>query len=310
MNVEELREQLEQLAGSESRATVQAREAVRRRVRRSRRRVSAGSAIAVALIVAIVAAGVRSANKPSIGVRTISTTTSSTATAAPAAAPQCRAGVRTVPAKDVPRDVRKWSGGRAVIGGGELWTARSAVTVVSNRQPDGSWLLKFPWFTRPFGLPRLDGRRLDGQGAFRGDANEAIDQRGKWVVSSLEFSTAGCWEVTARFDRATIRFRLLVGNPPRPLNIGTISGSLREVGGPAPGLNRTIGGVIRVSRSSIVWEDSTTGAGTFSVDLPVGTYTVTGTSPVILDGGVCSARGPVVVARGRTTRVDVICSIK
>jgi hypothetical protein len=309
MNVEELREQLELLAGSEPHATAKARDAVRRRVRRSRRRVSAVSAISGALAIAVVAAGVRSANKQSIGVRTISTTTTSTISA-PAGVSECRSDVRTVAAANVPSDVRAWSGGRAVIGGGELWTARSAVIAVRNRQPDGSWLLKFPWFTRPFGLPRLEGRRLDGQGTFRGDANEAIDQRGKWVVSSLEFSTAGCWEVTARYDRAKITFRVLVGNPPRPLNIGTITGSLREVGGPAPGLDRAIGGVIRVTRSSNVWEGSTTGAGAFSVDLPVGTYTVTGTSPVILDGGVCSAGRPVVVARGRTTTVDVICSIK
>jgi hypothetical protein len=252
---------------------------------------------------------VRTADNPSVGVRTLSTSSSTTARA-PAADRQCNAGVRTVPAADVPTDVRQWAGGRPVIGGGELWTVRSAIMAVRDRQVDGVWRLKFPWLTRPFGLPRIDGRRLDGHGTFRADANEAIDQRGKWVVSSLEFLTPGCWEVTARFDRAAITFRLLVGNPPRPLDIGTIAATLREIGGPSPGLDRGVRGTIRVKGVDGTWVRATDAGGRISIDVPAATYTVTGASPQYLDGGYDCGSDPITAVRGRTTNVVVVCPIR
>ena len=126
------------------------------------------------------------------------------------------------------------------------------------------------------------------------------------------FSAAGCWEVTARFDAATISFRVLVGNPRLPLAIGTIVGTLSEVGGPAPGLARTLAGVVRVKGAPQTgWEGQTTPAGAFSVDVPVGTYRITGSSPTYLVGltGACGG-GTVVVTRGHTTHVDVICPVR
>jgi hypothetical protein len=307
MNVEELREQLEQLAGPLRRATPEAREGVRRRVRRSRRRMSVGTAAAsvlvAVLVVAIVGAGLRDSKNPTLGLRTVPSTNP------PAGTPDCRPGVRTVPENDVPRDVAAWAHGAPVVGGGELWTLRSAIAVAAIHE-NGAWRLKFPWFARPFGLPLINGRRLDGPGSFRPEVNRAVDGSGTWVASGLVFSAPGCWEVTARFDHATLSFRILVGNPPRPLAIGTITGTLREVGGPAPGLDRSIGGSIRITGSSANWEGTTTGSGGFSVDLPVGRYSVTGGSSFINDGrSQCFAAGPVVVARGRTTTADVICSI-
>ncbi len=68
-----------------------------------------------------------------------------------------------------------------------------------------------PWFTRPFGIPLITARRLDGVGAFHATANEAIDQNGRWVASNLIFSTKGCWEVTGRFHGSTLRFDVRVG---------------------------------------------------------------------------------------------------
>jgi hypothetical protein len=304
MNVEELREQLDQAAGPEQRVTPEAREGVRRRVRRSRRRMGAVSATAAVLVAVLIGAGVRAARNPMVEVRTVP------ATVAPAPPSDCRPGIGTVPKNEVPLPVFGWAQGAPVVGGGELWTIRSAIAVPAIHE-QGTWLLKFPWFTRPFGLPQINGRRLDGPGTFRSDAGRADDQTGTWVASSLEFSVPGCWEVTARFDNAKLSFRILVGNPPRPLAIGTIAGTLREVGGPAPGLARAIAGFLRVFNATGGWDGPTDGSGNFRVDLPVGTYTVTGTSPVFGAGQYpCTAGGPVVVARGRTTTVEVICSIK
>ena len=107
------------------------------------------------------------------------------------------------------RDVARWAHGAAVVGHGALWTIRSAIDVSASRQPKG-WFLKFPWYARPFGLPNITGRRLDGAGTFHASVDRADDARGAWVVSSLEFSHRGCWEVTSRYRKATIRFHLNV----------------------------------------------------------------------------------------------------
>lgn len=295
MNIEELREQLDLLAGPAS-VTPDAREGVRHRVRRTRRRASATSAMAAVLVVAVVAVGVRDARRSPIDVKTVASST-----AAPAAS--CRPGVGTVPAKDVPRDVAKWADGAPVVGHGALWTIRSAMAAAPTWY-NGTWLLKFPWFTRPFGLPRINGHRIDGPGSFRFDAGSATDQGGTWVVSSLEFSALGCWEVTASYRNVGIVFRILVRD------IGTIAGTLREVGGPSPGLDRAIAGTVTITGRSGFSVRAPTNRNGFSVDLPVGTYTVTGTSLSINDGHTsCSAGGPVAVARGLTT-VAVICPIK
>jgi len=111
----------------------------------------------------------------------------------------------------VPRDVAAWAQGRAVVGQGSLWTTRAAVGVPP--RPDGTgWLLKFPWLTRPNGLPRIDGRRLNGPGVFHYDVNRAYDARGAFNTSTLRFSSAGCWQVTGRYGSSTVRFQLRVGN--------------------------------------------------------------------------------------------------
>jgi hypothetical protein len=81
-------------------------------------------------------------------------------------------------------------------------------------QPRG-WVIKMPWFTRPFGIPVISARRLDGVATFEAEANEAISASGRWVASGLIFSTAGCWEVTARLRGSMVRFEIRVGTPNR-----------------------------------------------------------------------------------------------
>jgi hypothetical protein len=306
MNIEELRAQLEQLAGPEPSPTAGAREAVHRRARRQRLRMGAMTATATVLVVAIVVAGVHAAQESPVSVRTLTSTTAS----APAGL-ECTVIPPTVPAAEVPSDVSKWADDKPVIGERELWTIRSAPAVRANRQPDGSWLLKFPWFTRPFGIPTFAGGRLDGPGTFHGNGDQAIDQSGVWVASSLEFSAAGCWEVTARYQTAAITFRILVGEPPKPSGqsaTGTISGTLRDVGGTVPTASQAVAGTIHVDGLSESWSGTTASDGSFATQVPAGTYTVTGVQG---NGGgmTCSAGGPVVVNPGKTTKADVVCAL-
>jgi hypothetical protein len=142
--------------------------------------------------------------------------TSSTVTTTPAGArvTVCATPVVAVAAAKVPHDVETWSGGAPAVGSGALWTIRSAFGTRGAVYPGHGWLVKFPWFTRPFGLPRIDGKRIDGAGTFRAGVDRAVDESGTFVTSSLVFSTPGCWEITSRFDDSVVRFRLEVGPAP------------------------------------------------------------------------------------------------
>jgi hypothetical protein len=131
--------------------------------------------------------------------------------AAVSAASPCATRVDAVAAAKVPHEVEAWALGVPVVGRGALWTIRSAFGVPGTAYHQHEWLVKFPWFTRPFGLPRIDARRIDGPGTFRATVDRAVDQTGTWVTSSLVFSTAGCWEVTSRFDDSVLQFRIKVG---------------------------------------------------------------------------------------------------
>jgi hypothetical protein len=148
----------------------------------------------------------KAASKP----RLSSTTPTSVGTIVGASPKPCSTTIRTVPTARVPQDVRAWAHGQAVVGDGALWTIRRAFDVAGTPYQHG-WLMKIPWFTRPFGLPRIDARRIDGPGTLRSSVNPATDEAGTFVTSSLMFSTAGCWEVTSRFDGSVLRFRLQVG---------------------------------------------------------------------------------------------------
>ena len=119
----------------------------------------------------------------------------------------CTRTMTAVPSDRVPRDVAR---GQPVVGSGALWTIASALRLHGDHQLRG-WVIKMPWFTRPFGIPLVTARRLDGFGTFHATADEAIDQNGTWVASTLVFSTAGCWEVTSRFHASTLRFEMRIG---------------------------------------------------------------------------------------------------
>ena len=97
-----------------------------------------------------------------------------------------------------------------MAGGGALWTLRSAFDFPADVR-DGTWSMKIPWFTKPFGLPTITARRLDGVGTFRSEPNAAFDASGKWVSGGLQFSAPGCWEITSRYRESSLRVRLRIG---------------------------------------------------------------------------------------------------
>ncbi len=136
------------------------------------------------------------------------TSTSTTPTSRAAGARPCASAIPAVAPDRVPRDLA--SGDQRVVGSGALWTIEGALHLHGNHQLRG-WVIKMPWFTRPFGIPLITARRIDGVGTFRATADEAMDQNGKWVASNLIFSTAGCWAVTARFRASTLRFDARIG---------------------------------------------------------------------------------------------------
>lgn len=101
---------------------------------------------------------------------------------------------------------------------------------------------------------------------------------------------------------------------------GTVTGTLRLVGGPPPGVDRTTTGEVYAFDSAGLTgqpqvKASTASDGSFRLSLPVGTYYLAATSP---DFSVdpapaappCRGDKAAVVSRGGTSRVDVVCQLK
>ncbi len=92
-----------------------------------------------------------------------------------------------------------------------------------------------------------------------------------------------------------------------------MTGHLVRVGGPygagSPPLNGT---VIFTSSSGMVTKVHASASGGFHSDVPVGTYTLTGTSPDLNNGKLICYSNPasVVVKSATLTTRDVFCSIE
>jgi len=87
---------------------------------------------------------------------------------------------------------------------------------------------------------------------------------------------------------------------------GTLAGTLRAVGGPAPGIDRAISGPITiVDPHGRRWRVRASARHGFAVKLPTGSYQVTGGG---VNGSIeCYGPSRVLVARDQTTRVPVVC---
>ena len=119
---------------------------------------------------------------------------------------------------------------------------------------------------------------------------------------------------TMRFGVAALVLpaALLVGCSASTPATGTISGHLRQVGGIPPGDDRPVPGTVTITGGAVSKELAVGNDGSYTVDVPPGTYTVVGHSPTSLSGnkqGDCAASGPAVVTSGMSTTADVICSI-
>jgi hypothetical protein len=92
---------------------------------------------------------------------------------------------------------------------------------------------------------------------------------------------------------------------------GTVTGHLVMAGGPAPGVTVRVPGTITASSASRTRQASAAQDGSFTLVLPAGSYTLTGTSPQYNDGhGRCVATAPVDVREGAVTRADVTCVMR
>jgi hypothetical protein len=104
-----------------------------------------------------------------------------------------------------------WAAGSPVVGIGSIWTVASDLDQRAVKLPDGTYSAKVPWYLLPPGrTPVITGHRLDGQGVFRADANVAYEGSKVFATSSLDFSALGCWQVTGRYNRSVLTFRIQV----------------------------------------------------------------------------------------------------
>jgi hypothetical protein len=107
-------------------------------------------------------------------------------------------------------------------------------------------------------------------------------------------------------------FRRSVRSSSVPEAATTVVGTIRAVGGRPPGLNREIAGTVTAtSVSGTRWIATTTATRQFALELPAGTYRFTGTTALVNSGqSECFAPAAVVVVGGKTTQVEVVCSIR
>ncbi len=94
---------------------------------------------------------------------------------------------------------------------------------------------------------------------------------------------------------------------PFPAGSGNLAGRLQAIGGPSPGLRRPLNGSVYIT--GVVTRTIPVGAdGRFAVDLPPGSYTVRGRSPLYDSGSAdCTAQPPIIVRLRAVTTIDVAC---
>jgi hypothetical protein len=93
---------------------------------------------------------------------------------------------------------------------------------------------------------------------------------------------------------------------------GQVRGTLRVIGGPAPGVNAAIAGTVTATANDgRTWHQQVTAKQPFAFSLPPGSYSLTGASPAINDGKQICGRGgsPITVQAGGTTKTNVVCDI-
>jgi hypothetical protein len=89
-----------------------------------------------------------------------------------------------------------------------------------------------------------------------------------------------------------------------------IHGTLRMVGGPPPGLNRAVAGTVTITSSTGSHCNlPVVAGGSFEATLPVGSYRVTGHSPLFGGGKYECSGGAVRVTSAGESAVAVVCPV-
>lgn len=170
-----------------------------------------------------------------------------------------------------------------------LWTSRDGEHWSSDTRDAGT----FEQFAEPIGVGvSNDGFAIFGYGNVTG---------GRVAAKPLSQDPLG---------QDTVLW--LGSNTPSNAPVGIIEGTMREVGGPPPGIDKRLPGSLTASRTDgKPVTAAVDGAGRFSLSLAPGKYHVVGHSPQYGDGTYdCEAGGPVTVTAHTVTHIELVCSIR
>lgn len=122
--------------------------------------------------------------------------------------------------------------------------------------------------------------------------------RGRLVVITLSLLIVGGLSVLLTFRASTPHYH------------PSVEGQLLISGGPAPGKSRPSEGEVSArNESGQSYAVSVPATGKFTLHLPAGTYSLTGSSPQFGNGQYkCLAQQKVTVSKGKSTHEDVICA--
>jgi hypothetical protein len=103
-----------------------------------------------------------------------------------------------------------------------------------------------------------------------------------------------------------------------PLKTGTVIGTFRLVGGPAPGESIPARGTVIFApvtkgQNATVTGTTVSATGRFTAHIPIGTWKVTASSPQFIQNGqrgACGVVRPITVKVGKTIHVAVQCVMK
>jgi RNA polymerase sigma-70 factor, ECF subfamily len=156
-----------------------------------------------------------------------------------------------------------------------------------------------------------------------GDASVYEPTSGAW--RRLPRAPFGCSGATLTWTGAVVVTYCLVPYPTQPRAVGglvfvpgpagpgdgpaSISGTLHSAGGPAPGVGTPLPGTVTATDTNGATFDAVAGAdGKFSLSVPAGAYTLTGTSPRY-ESGAGKCQGGVFLVNGgsATSGVTVAC---
>jgi hypothetical protein len=149
---------------------------------------------------------------------------------------------------------------------------------------------------------------------------QLIGPQGQVIANEGDILSSGGGEIPANGDtrcaKAGQPVWLAQGVPQRapgtmPSGQGILTGHLYVDGGPAPGTQRGVRGTIILQGQHGEHRVTVGPDGSYHVQLPIGTYTVTGDSPRYNYGkSICSVDHQVTVTRGQSASADVVCQMR